>query len=61
MSGIKSGDKIELTALQLVCLLRDTIEAAFEQAQTENVLPMAIACKITKEIFRRKREKGGEA
>lgn len=55
MKSVSMGDKIELTALQLLLLLSDTIEAAFEQALTENISPMVIANQKTKEIFNRKR------
>lgn len=62
MSSIGMGDKIELTALQLLYLLSDTIEAVFERAEEGGELdPMAIAKEKTIEVFNRKREKGGEA
>lgn len=54
MKSVSMGDKIELTALQLLLILSDTIEAAFEQALTENISPMVIANQKTKEIFNRK-------
>lgn len=66
MKSVSMGDKIELTALQLLLILNDTIEAAFEQALTENISPMVIANQKTKEIFNRKwatiseKEKGKE-
>lgn len=54
MKSVSMGDKIELTALQLLLILNDTIEAAFEQALTDNISPMVIANRKTKEIFNRK-------
>lgn len=49
--SISMGDKIELTALQLVFTLSDTIEEAFERARTEDIDPMEIAQQKTLEVF----------
>lgn len=56
MKSVSMGDKIELTALQLLYLLNDTIEAAFKRAKTGRKLDtLLLAQQKTIDIFRRKR------
>lgn len=58
--SILCGDKIELTAFQLMMLLSYAIEEFIERVETGGELdPMDIAQAKTIEAFNRKREKGG--
>ena len=61
MNTISMSDKIELTALQLVCLLDNAMETLCLRAEDgQEVNTMVIASEIVQELFKRRKEQSNE-
>ena len=61
MKSINMGDKVELTALQLIYLLDDAMETLWLRAEDgQEVDTMVIAKEKVLELFRKRKEEGNE-